>query len=92
MTNLQEGDDGLDSSGVTDDSGDLADTVDTLLAGPLTDAADAQLAAHAVALEEDGVHGDGDIGPVGVEAGLAACRVVQLEIITSKTNIIIQVL
>ena len=85
MTNLQEGDDGLDSSGVADDPGDLADTVDTLLTGPLTDAADAQLAAHAVTLKEDGVHGVGNIGPVGVEAGLAACRVVQLEIITLKT-------
>ena len=85
MTNLQEGNNRLDSSGVADDPGDLADTVDTLLTGPLTDAADAQLAAHAVALKEDGVHGVGNIGPVGVEAGLAACRVVQLEIITLKT-------
>ena len=78
--NLQEGDDRLDSSGVTDDPPDLADTVDALIAGDVSDVADAQLAAHAVTLKEDRVHGLGDIGPVGSEAGLAACRVVQLEI------------
>ena len=92
MTNLQEGNDGLNSSGVTDDTGDLANTVNAFLAGPLTDVAHAQLAADAGALKEDGVHGVGNIGPVGVEAGLAACRVVQLEIITVKTNISIQCL
>ena len=79
ITNLQEGNDGLNSSGVTDDPGNLADTVDAFLAGPLTDVAHAQLAADAVALQEDGVHGVGDISPVSVEAGLAACRVVQLK-------------
>ena len=66
MTNLQEGDDGLNSSGVTDDSSDLADTVDALaltIAGPLTDVADTD--ADAIALKEDRVHGVGNIGPVG---------------------------
>ena len=36
MTNLQEGNDRLNGSGVTDDPGNLADTVDALLAGPST--------------------------------------------------------
>ena len=71
--NLQERDDRLDSSGVTDDPPDLADTVDALLAGDVSDIADAELAADAVALHVDRVHGLGNIGPVGGEAGLAAC-------------------
>ena len=86
MTNLQEGNDGLNSSGVTDDPGNLANTVDALLAGPLADVAHCQLAADAVALKEDGVHGVGDISPVSVQAGLAACRVVQLKYVYYKKN------
>ena len=80
LENLQECDDRLDSSGVTDDSPDLPDTVDTLIAGDVSDIADAQLAADAVALQVDGVHSVGNIGPAGVEASLAACRVFQLEL------------
>ena len=68
MTNLQEGNNRLDSSGVADDPGDLADTVDTLLVGPLADIAYAQLAAHAVVLHVDWVHGVGNISPVGGDA------------------------
>ena len=74
MTNLEEGNNRLASSGANDDVGELADTGETLLAGPLTDVAQVQLAADAVGLKEEGVHGSSNICPVGVDPGLAAHR------------------
>ena len=81
MTNLQEGNNRL--GGATDDKAKVADNADALLADPLTDGAHVQLAADAVALKEDGVHGLSNIRPVGADPGLAACRVIKLENIQS---------
>ena len=75
---LEESDNFGDGSGVADEASDLSETTDALLAGPLADGAEAEGAADAVALHEDGVHGVSDLRPGHGDAGLAARWVLHL--------------
>ena len=76
---LEEGDDVGDGGGVSDDAPDGGEATGALVAGPVAELAAHDLAAHGGALEEHGVHGAGNVGPRGADAGLTGRRVLSLE-------------
>ena len=76
---LQEGGDIGDGGGVGDDGPDGGEAAGALVAGPVAELAAHDLAAHGGALQVDGVHGPGDLGPGGADTRLTGRGVLRLQ-------------